>query len=131
MMKACLLIAGFFLWGISGCKTSANKTAAGYTGKLVVSELCNHYVVALETGSIDKNNLAESWTDNKRNMTFNNVFSVASKCSFANAGLAEGDLFSFELADSTATENCATCMAYYPTPEQKLMLKNIKKISNH
>ncbi|KIC90373.1 hypothetical protein [Flavihumibacter sp. ZG627] len=129
MMKAFFLMAGIFLWGISGCKTPANKTTATHTGKLVVSELCNHYVVALETGSIDKNNLAESWTDNKRNMTFKNVFSVASKCSFAKAELAEGDVFSFELTDSTVTENCAICMAYYPTPEQKLMIKNIRKIT--
>lgn len=130
-MKAFLLITGFLLSGLSGCKPSANKTTGAYTGKLVVSEHCNHYIVALETGSIDKSKLAESWTDNKRNMTFKNVFSVASKCSFANVGLAEGDLFSFELADSTAAENCAICMAYYPTPEQKLMLKNIKKISTN
>jgi hypothetical protein len=128
-MKILSAIA-FSMIVLAGCKSSASKQSTGYVGKLVVKELCNHYVVAVESGNLDTSKLAATWTDSKRNTPFRNVFTVASKCSFANSGLEEGDRFSFELSDNHATENCAVCMAYYETPVQFLYIKNIRKITS-
>ncbi|GAO41225.1 hypothetical protein [Flavihumibacter petaseus] len=116
-----------------GCKTktpSGTEAASSkpYVGKLVVLELCNHFVVELESGDIDTSKLALNWRDEKRNATYPKSFAVASSCSFATSGLKEGDRFTFELADG-AQENCAVCMAYYPTPDKKLSIKNISKIT--
>lgn len=112
------------------CKSTKNPgNQSVLTGKLVVSELCNHYVVSLESGSLDTAKIAASWPDEKRNTTFSNVFSVASKCSFAQSGLKEGDVFTFEVSPQPTEENCMQCMAYYPIPERSLYIRNIKKIS--
>jgi hypothetical protein len=112
------------------CKSTKSPGEQGeLTGKLVISELCNHYVVSLESGSLDTAKIAASWVDEKRKATFSNAFSVASKCSFAQAGLKEGDVFTFEVSSQPTEENCMQCMAYYPIPERSLYIRNIKKIS--
>jgi hypothetical protein len=121
-----VLAAGFMI----ACKSSKSPGEQGaLTGKLVISELCNHYVVSLESGSLDTAKIAASWADEKRNSTFSNVFSVASRCSFAQAGLKEGDAFTFEVSPQPTEENCMQCMAYYPVPERSLYIRNIKKIN--
>lgn len=125
MKNAFLLTLPLLLFA---CKSKPPANGTALTGKLVISAMCNHYVVALETGSIDTAKLASSWKDDAKNTVFNNVFTVASGCSFSQAGLKEGDQFSFEIAEKDS-EDCATCMAFYPTPEQKLFIKNIRKIN--
>ena len=122
-----LLMAMGILAVMASCK-SAQPSGTALTGRLVISELCNHYVVAVEAGSLDSSLLAASWTDTKRGATYRDVFTVSSRCSFAQSGLQEGDRFTFEVNDSGTTENCAVCMAYYPVPEQTLRIRNIHKI---
>lgn len=128
-MKAALgivMVTGLFV----ACKsTKGPGKQEELTGQLVISELCNHYVVRLESGSVDTTKIATAWQDEKRNTTFSNVFSVASRCSFAQAGIKEGDVFTFEVSPQPTEENCMQCMAYYPIPERSLYIRNIKKIS--
>ena len=126
LLTSCILIiAG------GACKSTAVPTATGkmLTGKLVISELCNHYVVSVLSGSLPSTAVTASYRDEKRNLTYTNVFTVESKCSFEKAGIKEGEQFSFELATAGYQENCMVCMAYYPTPATRLSIVNIKKIN--
>lgn len=113
------------------CKSTAvqNQPATPFTGKLVISEICNHYVVALVSGKLDPVLLTARFYDEKRKSDYSNVFTVESRCSFAEAGLNEGDLFTFELAAADYKEDCMVCMAYYPTPPTRLSIINVKKIN--
>jgi hypothetical protein len=113
------------------CKSTAvqNKSVAPLTGKLVISEICNHYVVALVSGKLDPAVLTARFYDEKRKSDYSNVFTVESKCSFAEAGISEGDLFTFELAAADYKEDCMVCMAYYPTPPTRLSIIKVKKIN--
>ncbi len=125
MKKIILLLFAPLLFA---CKTGQSSASKTLTGRLVIKENCNHYVVSLESGQLDTSRIAATWKDEKRNTSFTNVFTVASSCSFGQAGLNEGDLFSFEVSDGPP-EACAVCLMFYPTPDKKLAIKNIKKIS--
>lgn len=130
MKTPLIALLALALWS---CKTKAPAAAgngAPLTGKLVISALCNHFVVSIESGSYDTAIVAASWKDDSRNASFPNAFTVSSTCSFAALGLKEGDRFSFELAPGATPENCATCMAFYPTPQQRLAIRNVKKLDN-
>ena len=113
------------------CKSTAvqDQPATPLAGKLVISEICNHYVVALVSGKLDPAVLTARFHDEKRKSDYTNVFSVESRCSFAKAGISEGDLFTFEIASSDYKEDCMVCMAYYPTPPTRLSIINVKKIN--
>jgi len=119
----------FLLAAALGC-TSTNKMNSGaLTGKLVVSELCGHYVVQIISGKIDTAKIAANWHDDKRNTTYGQAVAVANPCSFEKSGIKEGDTFTFTPGSEAAKENCMQCMAYYPTPSQSLQIENIKKIT--
>jgi hypothetical protein len=113
------------------CKSTAvqNQPATPLTGKLVISEICNHYVVALVSGKLDRAVLTSKFHDEKRKSDYSNVFTLESRCSFAKAGISEGDIFTFELAPADYKEDCMVCMAYYPTPPTRLSIINVKKIN--
>ncbi|MBN8787069.1 MAG: hypothetical protein J0I84_08260 [Terrimonas sp.] len=114
--------------GLYACTSSNKLNNNKLLGKLVISELCAHYVVEVVAGNIDASKTAEGWKDEKRNQTFKQSFSVANRCSFGKENLKEGDEFTFEIDNAPEQENCAVCMAYYPTPSQSLHIKNINKI---
>ncbi|ULQ58186.1 hypothetical protein KJS94_08255 [Flavihumibacter rivuli] len=127
-MKKYFSLLALSLIILGACKTATNQTGAGLVGKLVVVENCGHYVVTLEKGNLDPGKLAANWKDDKRNASYIAAFAVANPCSFGKTGLKEGDRFSFEIVEQPEAENCAVCMMYYPTPEQKLAIKNIRKL---
>ena len=127
-MKNFLYLAAITILLFSSCKSGTKVSSSQLTGKLVIAELCDHYVISVEKGKIDPAKVVASYRDEKRATTFTNVFTVANTCSFSKSGLHEGDIFSFELTDAS-TEECARCMAFYPTPDKKLFIKNYKKIS--
>ncbi|MFT3747617.1 MAG: hypothetical protein QM768_04845 [Agriterribacter sp.] len=114
--------------GLNACSSSNKLNSNTLRGKLVVSELCAHYVVAVVSGNIDASKTATDWKDEKRNQTFKQSFSVANRCSFGKEDIKEGDEFTFEIDNAPQQENCAVCMAYYPTPSQSLHIKNVNKI---
>lgn len=115
---------------LSACKSSSQKqtTAASLTGKLVISEICNHLVVAVESGEVNSDWVTTSYKDEKRGTTFDRVFTVENSCSFIKSGLKEGDRFSFDIPAKPEPDTCMVCMAYYPTPPTKLSVTNIRKI---
>lgn len=118
------------LAGITSCKTSAKADpTVPLIGKLVISEICSHLVVSVESGNISPDKLTPSFKDEKRATSFNNVFTIANTCSFEKTGIKEGDRFYFEVISNKVQEECMVCMAYYPTPGAKLSIANIKKIN--
>jgi hypothetical protein len=127
MKKLLLLFAVASL--LTACKSTQTPTTKILKGKLVVSALCAHYIVSLQQGNIDTAKLAAEWFDESRKTTFKNAFTVSSRCSFGQADLKEGDEFTFEIAEDSVKEQCAVCMAFYPTPQQTIAIKNIKKIT--
>ncbi|MBX3256108.1 MAG: hypothetical protein KF862_18370 [Chitinophagaceae bacterium] len=126
----------FFIPGIliiiaASCTNTSKLSATGLKGRLAVSELCSHYIVEVTGGSIAPEKTAANWTDDKRKATYAIAFTVANRCSFAKAGLAEGDEFSFSVDETNQPETCAVCMAYYPTPSQTLAITNIQKLAKN
>lgn len=102
-----------------------NKTGSGkegtLKGRLVVKEICSHYVVQVISGSSDTSRVTNGWLDDKRGKTYDNVFTVSNRCSFP-ADLKEGDEFEFTF-EPEVMEDCAVCMAYYPTPPKRNTIK--------
>ncbi|MGN6435701.1 MAG: hypothetical protein ACTHMM_04175 [Agriterribacter sp.] len=125
------LAFGLLILISASCSNTSKMSTSGLKGKLVVSELCAHYVVELTGGSIPADKTAANWKDDKRSQTYPVAFTVANRCSFEKAGLKEGDEFSFVLDESSEPETCAVCMAYYPTPPQALAIKDIKKLTEN
>ena len=103
-----------------------NRTASGSPGKLkgrlVIKEICAHYVVEVTGGKVADSLVTNGWKDDKRGKTYNKVFTVSSRCSFP-ATLNEGDEFEFNIETNAAPENCAVCMAFYPTPPTRNAIK--------
>ncbi|MBX2922925.1 MAG: hypothetical protein KF746_12075 [Chitinophagaceae bacterium] len=126
-----LFIPGILIISFISCTNTNRLNTTGLKGRLVVSELCSHYIVEVTGGNISPEKTAANWTDDKRNATYAIAFTVANRCAFAKAGLAEGDEFSFSVDETSQPENCAVCMAYYPTPSQTLAITNIQKIAKN
>ena len=132
MKNSLIVLLTISLWS---CKTKVpatsdlpSNTDKVLVGKLVVSALCSHFIAVVESGQVDTSRVT-TWKDESRNATFNNAFTVGTRCNFASLGLKEGDRFSFELSDNEIKETCAVCMAYYPVPDKVLYLRNVKKLA--
>lgn len=107
-----------------------NKTGSGkgtLKGRLVIKELCAHYVVEVIEGKTDTSLVTNNWTDEKRNKTYNNVFTVSNRCTFPAAELNEGDEFEFTFDQNPPPQDCAVCMAFYPTPPKANAIKITRK----
>lgn len=100
--------------------------AAGecFKGKLEIAGICRNYTIKLLEGNIDRSRIEASWTDPTTNKTYQDVFGLGSLCSFP-ADIQVGEEFYFTITDQ-ADKDCATCMAYYPTPNKKLFI-SVKK----
>ena len=100
-----------------------NKSKSGkLKGKLVIKELCSHYVVQVIDGTVDSSRVVNNWKDEKRQVSFDKVFSVANRCDFPSS-LKEGYEFEFTFDPNPAPQNCAVCMAYYPIPDKTNSIK--------
>ncbi len=105
------------------CAYDCNKSKSGkLKGKLVIKELCSHYVVAIIEGNADTSMVANQWRDDKRQTTYDNVFTVSNRCDFP-ANLNEGDVFEFTFDPNPSPQNCMVCMAFYPTPPKSSAVK--------
>ena len=107
-----------------------NKTGSGkegtLKGRLVIKEICSHYVVEVVSGNADTARVTNGWLDEKREKTYDNVFTVSNRCGFPAASINEGDEFEFTF-EPEVMEDCAVCMAYYPTPPKKNAIKIVGK----
>lgn len=109
------------------CNNRAVPTDGVLKGKLVVKELCSHFVVQVLNAKLDTSIVANGWHDDKRDKIYDNVFTVSNRCSFAAADLKEGDEFEFTFDKNPPAEDCAVCMAFYATPAKKNAVKVSKQ----
>jgi hypothetical protein len=125
-MKLLILLMGIFTLTISA-DSCGKKDKAGdvYKGKLEVKALCMNYTLTVVEGNIDPSLVVENWTDENTKKSYKNAFGLADPCTFPST-IKEGDEFYFSI-DTLKKGDCAVCMAYYPTPEKKLLIKIVDK----
>jgi hypothetical protein len=118
-MKSYLFILGLFTLLTGG---TCNRAITGqtqttcYKGKLLIKGMCMNYVIQVLSGDTSKLQIEKSWVDETTDETHNNVFALASRCSFPD--MEEGSKFYFTVtAKDDAT--CNVCMAYRPVPAAK------------
>jgi hypothetical protein len=103
------------------CGKQKSPVAGCYKGRLEIKALCMNYTIKLLEGNIDQSQIVSEWKDESTGKTHSNVFALKSPCTFP-ATLKEGDEFYFTI-DTTATQDCAVCRAYYPVPGKALSIK--------
>jgi hypothetical protein len=101
------------------------KEKSLYKGRLEIKALCMNYTLKLLEGDLDTFNLSANWTDESTGKSYTRVFGLANPCDFPSS-IKQGDEFYF-LIDTVKEKNCAVCMAYYPTPPRKLIIKVVNK----
>ena len=126
-MKKIILfpILVFIVCSSHDCNRKSNS--GNLIGKLVIKELCSHYVVQVIGGEVDSSKVVDGWKDEKRNVSFNKVFTVANRCDFPANDLKEGEEFEFVFDANPAVQTCMVCMAYYPTPPKANSIKILRK----
>jgi hypothetical protein len=102
------------------CHDKKNDSAA-LKGKLEIKALCMNYTIRLIEGSLDTSMIVAHWTDQSSGKSYSNVFGLGNPCDFPST-IKQGDEFYFTI-DTVKEKNCAVCMAYYPTPPKKLIIK--------
>ena len=118
-MRLLIFIAMIFIIGTS---EKCNKNEPGvYKGRLEIKALCMNYTISVLEGDIDTSLVAANWTDENTGKSYKNAFALASKCTFPST-INEGDTFFF-VVDTTQSRQCPVCMAYYPVPPKKLMIR--------
>lgn len=124
--KLILVLSAVFVLTVSAERCSGDsKDPVRYKGKLEVKGLCMNYTLSLLEGKIDTTLINASWTDEMTGKTYRQAFGLGNPCQFPDT-IKEGDEFYFYI-DSSKQENCAVCMAYYPTPSHKLSVKVVPK----
>jgi hypothetical protein len=126
-MKLLFFLSSIFILTVSADKCeSKKKTETGiYKAKLEIKALCMNYTLRLLEGDLDTSLITASWTDESTSKSYTNVFGLGSKCTFPST-IEQGDDFYFKI-DSSEKQDCAVCMAYYPTPPKKLSIKVVEK----
>lgn len=121
-MKIFLIISSAIIALASkdGCKN--NKIAgSSYKGRLEIKGICMNYTIKVLDGNIDTSLISSQWTDETTGKSYTNVFKLGSPCNFP-ATIEQGDEFTFSI-DTASKQDCAVCMAYYPTPSRHLAIK--------
>ncbi|MET0392050.1 MAG: hypothetical protein ABW019_02865 [Chitinophagaceae bacterium] len=131
-MKVLLLLStvSFFALSANKCDSSKKETTpaatATYKAKLETKALCMNYTLRLMEGSMDTSMITPAWTDETTGKSYKNVFGLGNPCDFP-SGIQQGDEFYFAIDTTSHKDECAVCMAYYPTPPKKLIIKVIEK----
>ena len=125
-MKFLLFLPAIFILTISADQCSnKKKTGDGvYKAKLETKALCMNYTLRLLEGDIDTSLIVSNWTDESTGKAYKNVFALGSPCNFPDT-IQQGDEFYFRI-DSSEKQDCAVCMAWYPTPPKKISIKVVK-----
>ena len=126
-MKLLLLLSWIVSLTISADKCGKkNSGAAGkFKARLETKGICMNYTLRLLEGDIDTSMITASWTDEITGKSYTNVFGLGSPCTFP-SNIEQGNDFYFVL-DTTQKQQCAVCLAYYPTPPRKLSIKVVDK----
>ena len=124
-MKPFILLTAVTSLVLSASDCSNNtRSKEKYKGRLEIKGICMNYTISLVEGTMDTSGFAANWTDEVTKKSYKNVFALGSPCNFP-ATIKEGDEFYFSI-DTTTVQNCAVCMAYYPTPPKKLAIKVVE-----
>jgi hypothetical protein len=98
-----------------------------YKARLEIKGMCMNYTIKV-LSPIDASLVEATWTDPNTNTPYQNVFGLGNACNFP-ADINEGDEFYFQI-NNNAPNNCAVCLAYYPTPQKKLSIVASKSPCN-
>ncbi|GDX41748.1 hypothetical protein LBMAG22_02770 [Bacteroidota bacterium] len=90
-------------------------------GKLAVNGICSNITITLVEGNLDPGQFENNWTDPTTGITYQNAFRLANPCQFP-SHIREGNEFYFRVT-TRVNETCATCLAYYPTPQTALAIQ--------
>lgn len=125
-MKLIIFLSAFSILLLSASDCSKkNDNPVRYKGKLEIKGICMNYTISLIEGEIDTSKLVETWIDETTGISYDNVFKLGSPCTFP-ASINQGDEFYFTI-DTNSIQNCAVCMAYYPTPQKSIAIKVLDK----
>jgi hypothetical protein len=129
-MKLLFFLSAVFILTVSADKCGNKKKPGAtitniYKAKLETKALCMNYTLRLLEGDIDTSLITASWTDESTGKSYSNVFGLGSPCTFP-SNIEQGDDFYFQI-DTSQKQECAVCMAYYPTPPRKLSIKVVDK----
>jgi hypothetical protein len=121
-MPAVILLLAFWLCNVIGCRKT--ETGPVYQGRLEVTGICSNYTLSVTSGGLDSNRVEPQWTDPTTNLTYTNAFRLNNPCDFPTT-LKAGDTFYFQI-ESAPSQNCAQCLAYYPTPAKGLSIRVVQ-----
>lgn len=123
-MRLFILLAAISILTMAadGCRKGEHTV---YKGRLEIKALCMNYTISIMEGPVDTSLVSALWTNESTGKSYNNVFGLGSPCTFP-ANINEGDEFYFTI-DNGYKEDCAVCLAYYPTPSKKLPIKVVEK----
>ena len=125
-MVRLFILSAVFLLTVSGEKCNEKKdNSEVYKGRLEIKAICMNYTIKLLEGNMDTSKIVSSWTDETTKKSYSNVFALGNPCNFP-ASIKQGDEFYFTI-DNKEQDHCAICMAYYPVPGKKLLIKIINK----
>jgi len=114
-----LIVITFSLLGFQ-CEKEKEGIGPLLKGKLSVAGNCLNYTITLLEGDLSSRQVENSWTDPQTGITYQKAFRLANHCQFPDY-ISEGDEFYFRVI-SRGTNDCFTCMAYYPTPAKALAI---------
>ncbi len=121
-MPTLLLLLTFWLCNMISCRKT--ETGPIYQGRVEVLGICGNYTLSVIGGGIDPSRIESNWTDPTTQINYTQVFRLENPCDFPNS-LKVGDSFSFRI-NPTPNQNCAQCMAYYPTPTKALAIEVVR-----
>ena len=92
-----------------------------FKGRLEIDDICGNYTIKVMEGKIDTSLVVTSWKHPQTNITYNNVFSLGSTCTFP-ASIKKGDVFYFQIRDNKQDPTCVNCLIHVPTPGKILSI---------
>ncbi len=116
------VILALFIFPSWECK---KNNIGPFKGRLEIKGICKNYTIAVLEDETDTSFVVPAWTDETTGKNYTNVFRLSSPCTFPE-NIEQGDEFYFTI-DTTTPQNCAVCMAYYPTPPKGLSIKVVDK----
>ena len=108
-------------FSLLGFQCEKQATGPLLKGKLAVNGICANITITLTQGALNPGQFESNWTDPTTGITYQNAFRLANPCQFP-THIREGEEFYFRVT-TRVNETCATCLAYYPTPQTALAIQ--------